>query len=604
LYDAVVAGGNDIPELRTHVEMECSQTLYQTCCDVIEKSEKVIGYHNAKHIIIRSNEVGGEVFITSSSSHFLRETKSKYSDPLSKIFFEILCQNSSHGDMGWLCILFAAKLISGGVESEISTHSLMKGYALAFRLAVRELRTLRMHIRWSNHSSILCVVRSLIMTRTSVAMNEAAVSHVSVCILDAFLSSLTEFGDSFAPTVLFCEWPGLSVANTRHLPHSLCLQIPLPRLFAREQGEVRGVRVAAFESSLEMSPLQGVTVEIDPHSSDAPGTVKTAEYAALRRMRDVFLRSGVGLVCCQRRIHPYLQRLLAGAGVVCIPRLSIRYIQSLLAISGAKQLGAFDLSLLGMSDEDSSLPGALDPLSLGYLDCLSVQFMLQGTPVLVASSPWAGEDEEAALARMDAVLTPSVAAVVRARSTPISTLRVCGRTSEQCRELRGGCEQAVRVLSQLMQAEDLRPRVLPGAGCWQAYLAHAIRTGIEREQLCSERDVNRAAELFCSALGSCANIVGGNTRQRQDSAGSSLSGFEFPDTLNGQHQIRFRSPSGCVVEATHGREDINTEEDEGEVIQADVLDAYGACVGALSLAVEAALCVLDVDCIMTQTTEE
>lgn len=605
--------------------MDVRQCLYEVCRDVLGVSEKVIGRRHARHIIIRSNDVGGEVFITSSSSHFLRETKSKYSDPLSRVLFEVLSHNSIYGDMGWFCLLFATKLVTSAIECEMPIDSALKGYSLAYKMAVRKLDSVRMHIRWSNQDSILCLIRSLIGTKTSVFLHDDELNHISSCILDAFLSSLSEFGDSFSPNIHFSEWIGLAPACFRHLPNTLCLEIPLPRLFPNNGA--RGVKVAVFESSLEIPPLRGVSVLIEPASSSTvgPGAVKTVEYRVLRNMRDVFIRSGVGLVCCQRRIHPYLQRLLLAAGVVCIPRLSIRYLQSLLAISGAQQLGAFSSSLLDIMDgkpsdppASNSSPTVLDPLSLGYLDRLEVQYTSRGHPFLVVTSKSADEDEEEAISRMDAIMTSTVAEVVRSRRLPLSTLRVCGRTDEQCRELRGACEQVVRVLSQMLQAEDLHPRVLPGAGCWQAFLAHLVKEDIQQEWLGSgmEKQVKRAMFTFCDALQHCANAVGGQSRchpLRMDS--TSEAEFEFPSSLRMPHPWRFRSPCGSAVETAglpfHAQGLRPESENEGDgddivgtVLHADVLDAFGPSMGALAVALEGALCVLDVDGVMTQTNED
>ena len=585
-------------------------SLVNICQDLLQISKLVVGVYNAEHIVVRSNDVGGDIYVTSSSSLYLQEMKVKISDPVSKVLLEMLSSHASNRrDLGWFCIMLAAKLIVSAAASDVPRVNFIEGYASALRFALQTLDAdILARFRWSNHEDILCLIRSMIATKTAISLSQAEIAHVSACLLDAFVSSLSEdeSGVSFSPRVLYVETVGFPLSSTQHRPATLVMQVPLPRLFPSEG--LCAVKVAVFDSSLEMMSLPGVAVTLELSDRGATDciTAKRAEMEALQKISDLLVGAGVQLVCSQKRIHPHLQRLLADCGVVCLPRLSVRYIRSVLTLSGAKLLGAIAVSLLDLSDPVAGI----DQASLGYLESLRVEYSSGGAggggrPVLVAqatpSPPVTDEDAQANLVRH---MGHALAAGVCARRSALSTLVLCGRTDQQCRELRLVCEQVVKELTLLLQGDDVRPRVLPGAGCWQMYVAEVVRA--TKGAACKTHQEKATMSAFCDALEFCASCVGG---------GEGAGAFDLPipsqchERKGGTGPVthRFCSPRGNIMEVLVSVGGDMADNDDilpGDIVHADVLDSYAAAVAALSTAVEAALCVLDIDGVLRQTSED
>jgi chaperonin GroEL (HSP60 family) len=628
---------------------------------------------HGQHVMLRSMD---SVSVTSSSRHYIEQTCVQYSHPHShsavvKILLQVLStHHKTQGDAGWLCVYLAMSLLRSFKQQELPPSSFIAGINLACDLAVEELHSpttpLAMSLDWGEPEQVLCVLKSMFHPhKSSTHLSEEQSSNLAATLLSAFIGSLSDGSSgSLSPHIVFHS-SSLTLALPdqsccQHLEGTLLMDIPLPHAFP--EGGARNILVAVFEQSLEI-PAQLANITIETNNKSAPAnvvdgsrkamtSVKELEYAYMEEMCDVLVRANVGLVCCQRRVHPHLQRLLSLKGIVCVPRLSIRYVNAVLRLSGAKQLGAFPQlqtlrKLAGTGQESLSLA------SLGFFHHINIRnvgskqlIAIQQSQLYDQEQSQDGDvleevvDEDVVLRQLLKDKGGALAQQLVERRLKYSTVLLVGFTENHCREIETMCGGALKVLTQLVNGNSAT--VLPGGGCWQAYVSHAVRRSLvlrnddhkgsgndsihfdyddEFEFLPSVshlRDTMKAANLFCDAVAGAARLIGVKNNTGHDTGWERFlhpdaittanqfgsvgwGGFTWPDMTistcqppRGSPRVcRFVNPVGIeiVTETVQkGSADIETS-----IIRADVLDAIIPNVSALQVAVQAVSSIVNID---------
>ena len=255
-------------------------------------------------------------------------------------------------------------------------------------------------VSWSDLENILAIIQTSILSSQRNCghvqlLSDAQVDHVSMSFLTAFLAALdSDNGGTASCNIVYRHAAGLPFESLLVLEDTLAMDIPIPFALlyndnmsfvdsgghnyetaeaerdlvndsyrGKQEAPVRTVVatrnlvVAMFESSLEM-PEMSSTVAIDINvsihdqsntektttASKEEETAKSVELAYLDRLVQLFSRSNVSLVACQKRVHPYLIRALNARGILCLQRLSIRYCGALQRLCGARQLVAYLIS--------------------------------------------------------------------------------------------------------------------------------------------------------------------------------------------------------------------------------------------------------------------
>ena len=564
--------------------------------------------------VIRTNVIRSPCHTTSSSSRFFAEISSHLltkPNHLQRIFIEMLSSQSKvYGDGGWFASLLCTKLILSGWASNLSKPILIAGYNAALSNCLGYVENcksfLKIPFEWSDASTLTCLVKCLLQTKALLSLTPHQLSHITDVIISAFVESLhspANYSGLF-PNVMYCQAPGLSPDSVTYFVDTLIMDIPIPQMLCRCQ--LSSLKVALFDCSLEApSTPADVTIQIDRNNdTSATTSIKAVEYQLLESFVAMLMRSGVGLVCCQRRIHPFVLRLCASRNILCIPRLSIRFMRHLQQLSGATNMGAFP------PDFTTSQSSIIPLEHLGYLQSVGVERI--GRRRYVVAKGTAGGD---------VVQGAETQQLVR---RPIVTLLLAMHTNEQCAELQAACESIVTVLTHCLQS----PNVLPGAGCWQACVAQHLDdelASIQQQHLDrQEKLICSAARLFSSALRACSQAAEGDVcRIEGNPMNPSKEGqLRFsatrPDVASSvqesiePHRCGFRSPFGnvqvAIVRERHKvvDEDLaqNCLSNDLELEYAEVLDPYVPCISALKLAVEVACSVLEVDgCIVVRMKE-
>jgi TCP-1/cpn60 chaperonin family len=481
---------------------------------------------------------------TSSSTKFLAEQRPKSHDgEVAHTTLHSLLSSNSFDNAGWFSLLLSTKLITAGLNSNISISSIVKGYSLANSalayaidpnkeyVANQQSPHLR-HLSWEDFDSIICVIKTSLTSRHILQLTPQQTKKVSVSLLTTFLSSVDR--ENLTSSIIFRHAVGLPIERIMALEDTLVMDIPIPLSMTkskREQcyassssGQYVDLIVSIFENSLELSSFPRYSFEIlnttvpAVKESSLTSSVKSSEFLFLERLASILKRSKVTLVACQRRIHPYLVQILRRDGIICLPRLSVRYCGALQRLSGARQLVSFPLT-----HEVASL---IEPSSLGYLASIECRTVFGRKYVVASNAPIHAAEVSRELFhdRQHAVLSRTFhercAEAIQLRQLATSTLILTAPSETLCIELQSACEDIVRTLVSLLTS----PYLLPGSGVWQMRTAADLKRNFLKKCLDSQSDnpcnhlalgspvdVLKASTLFVNCLHDCGRIVSGRS---------------------------------------------------------------------------------------------
>lgn len=557
---------------------------------ILNITSSAYGYFGG-HILLRSNSIGGSASFSSSSSRFFSECRTVFRNDAIRILLDILGQTKRmYGDGGWFGLMMSTRLIALGIESDIPITLLTSGYLTALRHAEAAIEDkalsapLKLSVSWSDHLTIMCLIKSVLQSRTSLGLSDKEIDHMCEILLTAFLSSLNDKENMVLfPNIFYRKCPGMCLDNTTAFEDALVMDIPIPIHLMHSTG--RNLKVALFDCSLELSAGDvGLSLDIDCNNDDeSVVTVKDTEFLFLEHVARVIIRSRVSLVCSQRRIHPYLQRILLAEGVIPLQRLSIRYITAMQNLTGAKLLGNF--SSVHVMSADSTIETDL----LGFLSSIGVE-CVGGKKFVVARADACDESES------------DYRHNAWSRRLKTATILICASSDDDCEELQVSFESIVRILTDLME----HPFVLPGSGFWQAIVCDRLGNAIKSMRLNNrslsweDRAVVSAMDLFRSALSTCVRA------QMDSRVGADMDDLitMFSAAVNSEGCCEYKGPTGTLALAR--RRVVKREEDEAlesvgpdevrvEALSAVIVDAYLPSIRMLQQAVEAAVAVLQVD---------
>lgn len=624
--------------------MEWHRRLQEYVIMVYQKSSLLVTDYE-------QNRLSQHSLFTSSSITLVNkmEKLSSRHNTISSVFYRLM-STTSNDSSGWFALLFSCKLITASLGSHLTVPTLSRGFTSALMAATEELsieekKRSRLHshqiikLSWDDLNSILCVIKTSLSGRHFLQLSQLQIEKISVNILSAFLSSVDE--NKRKCSIIYRQSAGLPIENMVVLENSLLMDIPIPHALQYAEvgrcqnslinGTCKDLIVAIFENSLEISEFPNFSFEVNEHGTDEKAfcqteidSIKTLEYRIMENIAAIFIRSKVSLVACQRRIHPYLIRILQRSGVICLARLSIRFCGALQRMCGARQLLSFPISKTANT--------LIEPESLGYLASLRYQ-VIYGRKYVVACAKVGNTEVEEDYdgynnyehMRLTALLDSQSADEIEHRKSPMSTVVITSPSEALCGELQAALENITVDLTTLLGC----PYVIPGAGLWQAYTAKRVR-----EMLipiapssngcngCSEflsigrtGDIRKAAEIFIKCLEESSRIIGGFGDVSQLGRGKDDEDLNYtlPDhgvEGDGQPILFYNPKKDCSVHSSPADRHIyrpdevsqgnyqERKENESAILVADSLELLVPNLKALQLAVDTAICMLDLDGIM------
>ena len=581
---------------------------------------------------------------TSSSTKFLAEQRPKLHDgEVAHTILHSLLSSNSFDSTGWFSALLCSKLIIAGLNSNISVPSIVKGYSLASSalataidpseetVAVKQTFHIR-QLSWEDLESVLCVIKTSLSSRQILQLTPRQTRKVSVSLLTVFLSSLDR--DNLNSSIVFKRALGLPIERIKVLEGTLVMDIPVPTTLTKPQygksqassssGKYMDLIVSIFENSLELSSFPSYSFEVvdaaalaERKEGFSTPSVKSLEYLFLEELACILKRSKVTLVACQRRIHPYLVQILRRVGIICLPRLSIRYCGALQRLSGARQLVSFPLS--------HEIAPYIEASSLGYLASIECRTLFGKKYVVASNVPnhtaelheKLHKDHQCAI--LSATFDTRCAEAINLRQSATSTLIITAPSDLLCSELQLACEDIVKILITLLSS----PYVLQGSGTWQMTVADDLRHKFSRISmnmqgdntsnhlsLGSPEDVLGAASLFVKCLHDCGRTISGNSEmpmeqycpprdckstnnhcvdQYSEGSRSRSHNDDARDTAGISKIICNKIADNCL------NKNANAAAEQHLNGITPTLEALVPNRCAVQLAVEAAMCVLDID---------
>lgn len=576
---------------------------------------------------------------TSSSTKFLAEQRPKLHDgEVTHTILHSLLSTNSFDSAGWFSLLLCTKLITAGLNSNISISSIVKGYSLANsaldyaidpnkEYVANEQSPHLQHLSWEDLDSIICVIKTSLTSRHILQLTPQQTKKVSVSLLTTFLSSVDR--DNLTSSIVFRHAVGLPIERIMALEDTLVMDIPIPMTLTksnREQchtssssGQYVDLIVSIFENSVELSSFPSFSFEVlnttvpaMKKGSSLTSSVKSLEFLFLERLASILKRSKVTLVACQRRIHPYLIQILRRDGIICLPRLSVRYCGALQRLSGARQLVSFPLS--------HEVASVIESSSLGYLASIECRTVFGRKYVVASNAPTHVPELSRELfhdhqyAFLSRTFDERCAEAIQLRQSANSTLIVTAPSEILCSELQSACEDIVRTLVSLLT----NPYLLPGSGVWQMRTAADLKRNLLKKCLDSQFDspcnhlalgspveVPRAFTLFVNCLHDCGKIISGRS-------GMCVEGCDlFGDLKSDNSHDVDRCKDNHRIHQDKAQDTESLSKGDYNTIDSSLIAGAGQghpCYGtsstvealasnrnAIQLAVEAAICVLDID---------
>ncbi|XP_074845453.1 molecular chaperone MKKS [Carettochelys insculpta] len=409
------------------------------------------------------NGIGGYVCTTSQSSALLRRLSVTH--PVLKVLTASVQNHISRfSDCGLFTAILCCSLVENFqrinfeacIVTKISRHLL----SLCIEYLKSEACGCRISVDFDNIKTLLSLVRSILASKPACMLKKTEADHISTLILKAFLLTIPH---SVETNVVLGKCVIVPVKDRRVMDSivfpGLLIEIPelqLARTIPVKKVSSSSIRMALFCISLsgDLSNTGEGTVIVH-HGVSLEGAV----LDQLLNLGKQLVDDQVGLVVCQKVIHPTLKQYLKEHHVITIDRVGISMMEPLSQMTGSQPIAALH---------------SLSPTCYGSLKDLC-------TESFVSKYFWH--------------LIPNDALVC--------SLILCNRNETAWEEMKLACQTAERVL----QLTIKQPLALLGGGCTETHLASYIRhksitlpNSVLKAIDCSQTQYQLVANAFCRSL--------------------------------------------------------------------------------------------------------
>lgn len=290
---------------------------------------------------ILQNTGGGSMTLTSSSKRLLQSLSVR------KPVIQLLVTSTqghlnAYSDGGLLLASFAADLVLISMDCKHNSKILTEIYEKFLTLCLEHLNSpdciFRYKALMSNIGFMKSFVKSVLGTKSLCEWNDERLSYISKLVLETFLQSLSDERHSLntCDNVYTITSSELDVLESRTLSGLL---LPAPELskFRKQDfklvlhGENKRIKLALVTASLsgDLDELSGVNYEV---SQDVD--IDAVILKGLSDFCDALVQSGVGLVLCQKVVHPKLKLSLRKFGVIVVDRLGLQPVKYITKLTG------------------------------------------------------------------------------------------------------------------------------------------------------------------------------------------------------------------------------------------------------------------------------
>ncbi|NXF72576.1 TCPQ protein, partial [Sclerurus mexicanus] len=413
------------------------------------------------------NGVGGCVCTTSQSSAILRHLS--VSDPVLRVLTASVQNHVSRfSDCGLFTAILCCSLIESFRSLNVASCTVITITRHLLSLCMDYLKSeacgCRVSVDFCNIETLACLVRTVLTSKPACMLNRTEVDHLTTLVLKAFLFTVPCHvgANAVLGKCVIVPVKGRRVMDSTVLPGLLIetQEIQLGKPLALKRTDSNMVKIALFCVSMSgdgFNPEEG-TIAVHHGIS-----LEMLELNQLLSVGKQLVNDEVGLVVCQKVIHPCLKQYLKENHVMAVDRAGLSLMEPLSRMTGSKPIATIHL---------------FSPASYGSLKDVSIQSF--GSKHFVHLIP---ED------------------------TVICSLILCNRSETAWDELKRVCETAEHVLQLTMK----EPLALLGGGCTETLLASYIRhkssslsASTFKDLGCSQTQYQLVADGFCRSLESVA----------------------------------------------------------------------------------------------------
>lgn len=294
-------------------------------------------------IKILQNTSGGNVTLTSSSKRLFQNLS------VQKPIIQLLVTATqghlgAYGDGGLFLAAFASKLVLTSIDSSRNPKVLAEVYEVFLTLCLEFLKstdcTFKHVALMSDIKFMKSFVKSILESKPLCGLNDLSVWHLSKIILETFLQSVSEYNQSLhgSDNVYTVATVGADVLESRNLC-GIILASPEHSRFKildiEPKYEIRGDKTCICVALITVS-LSGDLEELSQVNYEARLDIDM-DTEVLERLSDFcesLVQSNVGLVLCQKVIHPQLKISLRQARVIVIDRIGLQSIKYITKLTG------------------------------------------------------------------------------------------------------------------------------------------------------------------------------------------------------------------------------------------------------------------------------
>ncbi|XP_013037568.1 molecular chaperone MKKS [Anser cygnoides] len=520
------------------------------------------------------NGVGGYVCITSQSSAILGRLS--VSHPVLKVLTASVQNHIARfSDCGLFTAILCCSLIENFKSLHVPSCTVIKISKHLLSLCTDYLKSeacgCRVSVDFSNLKTLLCLARSILTSKPACMLNATEVDHLAMLIVKAFMFTIPCHVETKAVLGKCVTVPvkGRRVLDSTVLPGLLIEtpEIQFAKLLSVKRISSDTIKIALFCVSMSgdlFNPEEG-TITVHHRIS-----LEMSELNQLLNVGKQLVNDEVGLVVCQKVIHPSLKQYLKENQVMAVDRAGLSVMEPLSQMTGSKPIASIH---------------SFSPSCYGSLkDVCTKSF---GSKHFVHLIP---------------------------NDTVVCSLVLCNRNETAWDELKRACETAEHVL----QLTIKEPLALLGGGCTESHLASYVRyktcslsTSSFKDADCSQTQYQLIADAFCRSLESVACSLSHDDEILTDMVYGHcwLVPSGFPSVSNWSDLL---SKCGCGINSNtqnlnwrllqphFGSPTIQSCPKEPSVDAADLLtlDCFAAKYSGLQVAVETANLILDLSCII------
>ncbi|XP_065256994.1 molecular chaperone MKKS [Emys orbicularis] len=409
------------------------------------------------------NGMGGYVRTTSQSSALLGGLSITH--PVLKVLTASVQNHISRfSDCGLFTAILCCSLVENFQRINFAACTVTKISRHLLSLCTDYLKSeacgCRISVDFDNIKTLLSLVHSILASKPACMLNKTEANHLSTLVLRAFLLTIPHTIETnvVLGTCVIVPVKDKRVMDSTVFP-GLLIEIPefqLARTFPVKRVSSSTIKMALFCISMsgDLSNIGEGTIIVHHGIS-----LEVAVLDQLLNLGKQLVNDQVGLVMCQKVIHPSLKQYLKEHHVITIDRVGVSMMEPLSKMTGSQPIAALH---------------SVSPTCYGSLKDLRT---------------------ESFVSKHFLHLIPN--------DTLVCSLILCNRSEMAWDELKLACQTAEHVL----QLTIKQPLALLGGGCTETHLASYIRhksftlpTNVLKAIDCSRTQYQLVADAFCRSL--------------------------------------------------------------------------------------------------------